>query len=289
MAQVRTAVTPRRIVHVCRVRTAYLDIGAGEPVVALHGIPTSSELFDPLLPGLDGFRLIAPDLLGQGQTGVATRAPMGHAQYATHLVAFLETVAPPTFHLVVHDFGAVLGLPWAAAHPDRLRTLVVLSAPASSTLRWAIVSKAKRAVQLLGGAAAVASALPGVARRAGALDPALAERWGRPWTRRRALRAGDHWARKHLQGMADSLSRIAAPTLVLWGKDDDVFSLRHGRRIAKRIPGAEMKVLPGAGHLLPLDAPEAAAAEIAGFLRKAGTSASNGEVLVQRFRPPTAS
>src|SRR2546425_1976980 len=46
------------------VRTAYLDIGDGEPIVALHGIPTSSLLFDPLAPHLEGFRLIAPDLLG---------------------------------------------------------------------------------------------------------------------------------------------------------------------------------------------------------------------------------
>ncbi len=258
-------------------------------MVALHGIPTSSELFDPLLPGLDGFRLIAPDLLGHGQTGVPARAPIGYAQYAKHLAAFLEAVAPPTFHLVVHDFGAVLGLPWAAAHPDRLRTIVVLSTPASFTLRWAIVAKAKRAVQIAGGAMAVASALPGVAKRAGALDPALAERWGRPWTRLRALRAGGYWAREHLQHMAGSLSRIVVPTLVLWGKDDDVFSVRHGRRIAKNILGAEMKVVPGAGHFLPLDAPDATAGEVAGFLRKAGTSASTGERLAERFRPPTAS
>jgi pimeloyl-ACP methyl ester carboxylesterase len=285
----RTAVTPRRFVHVAGVRTAYLDIGAGEPIVALHGIPTSSELFDPLLPGLEGFRLLAPDLLGQGRTELPPRGPIGHAQYAAHLAAFLDTVAPPTFHLVVHDFGGVLGLPWAAAHPERLRTVVVLSTIASPTMRWAIISRARRAIQLLGGATAVASALPGTAKRIGAIGAGLAARWGRPWTRRRLLRGSDHWEGEHLRRAEEALRGIPVPTLVLWGKDDEVFPVRYGRRIRKRIPRAELKVVPQAGHFLPVDAPDTTAAEIAAFARNAGTSAASGERLVERFRPPTAS
>lgn len=280
---------PRRFAHIGGIRTAYLDVGSGEPIVALHGVPTSSALFEPLLPTLDGFRVIAPDLLGQGDTETPPHRRLGHAQYAAHLAAFLETVAPPTFHLVVHDLGGVLGLAWAAAHPDRLRTLVVLSTCASPTLRWSFVSAVFWGLELLGGSGYVRGLLPRTAKRIGAIDADLAERWAQPWTRRRFFRGRDLFARRHLREVAARLGRIRVPTLVLWGGKDDVFPPRYGRRIRKRIRGAEMKVIPRAGHWLPIDAPDTSGSEIAAFLRGAGTSAGTGEKLPQRFRPPTAS
>src|SRR5512143_2967404 len=103
------ATRQRRFCHAGGVRTAYLDAGAGDPVVAIHGVPTSSELFEPLLPALAGSRLLAPDLLGQGDTA-APRGALGWDRYAAHLDAFLAAVAPPRFDLVVHDMGGPLGL-----------------------------------------------------------------------------------------------------------------------------------------------------------------------------------
>src|SRR5512138_3399513 len=211
---------PRRVVHIAGLRTAYLDVGSGEPVVAIHGVPTSSALFEPLLPALEGFRVVAPDLLGQGDTEVPARGRLGHAEYAAHLAAFLDTVAPPTFHLVVHDLGGVLGLAWAAKHPDRLRTLVVLSTTAWPTLRWSFVSAVFWTLELLGGAGYVRGLLPRTAKRIAAIDADLAERWSRPWTRRRFFRGRDLFARCHLRGLAARLGRIRVPTLVLWGGRD---------------------------------------------------------------------
>jgi len=107
----------RRSVVLEGITTCYLDAGSGEPLVALHGIPTSSALFEPLVPFLKGYRLIAPDLLGQGDTDVPGTGPLGYAAYARHLRTFLEAVPPPTFHLLVHDLGGILGLEWACDHP----------------------------------------------------------------------------------------------------------------------------------------------------------------------------
>lgn len=283
------SVHPRRFVHVGGVRTAYLDVGAGEPVVALHGIPTSSELFDPLLPALAGLRVIAPDLLGQGETAVPSRGRLGHAEYSAHLAAFLDVVAPPTFHLVVHDFGGVLGLEWAAAHPERLRTLVVLSTTASFTLRWAVLVKLRRMKNLLGGAPTILKRILDIPKQPDAIDAALAGRWARPWTRRRALRGRDHYARRHLRGVKQGLARINAPALILWGDRDEVFPRRYAKRIRKRLSNAELNVIEGGGHWLPLDAPWRAGEEIAEFIRRARTgTSSSGERLARRFRPQTS-
>ena len=100
------------------IQTAYLDVGDGEPLVALHGIPTSSALFAPLLPRLAGYRLIAPDLLGQGRTEVPAHGRLGFAEYLNHLDVFLREVPPSVFHLLVHDFGGVLGMTWAMANAN---------------------------------------------------------------------------------------------------------------------------------------------------------------------------
>lgn len=263
---------PRRTVEVAGVRTAWLDAGAGDPVVAIHGVPTSSELFEPLLPALEGRRLVAPDLLGQGETA-APPGPLGWRRYAEHLDAFLDAVAPPRFDLVVHDLGGVLGLDWAGRHPDRVRRLVVLSTTVSAPLRWAALWTAIWSLELAGGAPAVrGAAILGLARRRGAIAPDLADRWARPWTRRRALRSLDLLAPWRLRRAARGLAALRCPALVLWGDRDDVFPVENARPILAALPGAELRVIPGAGHWTPMDAPKAVGALVRGFLGAAGAA-----------------
>lgn len=249
------------------VRTSVLDAGEGEPLVALHGIPTSSELFAPLLPALDGFRLLAPDLLGQGETE-APQGPLDHGAYARHLEAFLGESAPPSFHLLVHDFGGVLGLAWAAEHADRLKKLVVLSTTAAFSLRWAALCAAIYAFELAAGAAGLRRGMERTVKRRGALAPALAERWARPWTRARVLRGVDHFSRRHLDALAAKLPAIRAPALLLWGEEDDIFPRAHAQQIAAQLPNAQLRTIPGAGHWSPLDAPDEVGRAVAEFLRR---------------------
>ena len=260
------AAMPRRFTHVGGVRTAYLDAGSGEPIVAIHGVPTSSELFEPLLPALGEFRVMAPDLLGQGETETPPGL-LGYAQYAAHLAAFLDAVAPPRFDLVVHDLGGLLGLDWAGCHPDRVRRLVVLSTTVTATVRWAALWAAIYGIELVGGAAAVRHTMVRIAKRPGAIPCDLAERWARPWTRRRVLRGLDLLAPWRLRGVAERLAAVRAPALVVWGTRDDVFPPSHAEPLLEALPGAELKLAPGAGHWSMLDAPEVVGDYLATFLR----------------------
>ena len=120
----------RHTAQISGISTAYLDEGRGIPIVAVHGIPTSSTLFRPLLPYLDGCRLIAPDLLGQGHTETPVSGSLGFAAYERYFRAFMETVPPPQFNLLVHDFGGILGLNWLVEHPARVQRLIILSTTA---------------------------------------------------------------------------------------------------------------------------------------------------------------
>jgi len=235
------------------IATAWLDEGQGQAIVALHGIPTSSSLFEPLLPHLDGFRLIAPDLLGQGFTEVPAVGPLDHAAYARHLEAFLREVPPASFHLMVHDLGGVLGLEWAADNSERVRSLVILSTTVTWTFRVGVLIYGSN---LLLGSRLLTRVLPAMLKSGERLDDSLKELWAAPWTRRRLLRGRDHFARRHLRRLRSKLGDIRSPSLLIWGEKDDVFPLDHAGAIRRRLPQARLVALPRCGHWSPLDATE---------------------------------
>jgi pimeloyl-ACP methyl ester carboxylesterase len=248
---------------VAGVSTACLDIGDGEPIVALHGIPTSSLLFDPLVPHLEGYRLIAPDLLGQGCTELPRHGPLDAAAYRRHLDAFLEHLPLQAFHLLLHDFGAVLGLMWAAEHRSRVKSMIVLSTTISPGARVALFY----VFNLLFGRAALRQVLPRTLTRPFELSPQVLEEWTRPWTRRRLLRGWDHFGARHLRAVRERLIAIDCPALIVWGLNDRIFPLTpHARRLHQLMPHAALTMIPQCGHWATIDAPEEVASEVRTFL-----------------------
>lgn len=104
---------------------AYVEHGSGDPIVLLHGNPTSSYLWRNVIPGLaDVGRCIAPDLIGMGhsaqiaQGADAYQFPM-HARYLEALLEILEVGANVT--LVGHDWGGALLFDWGRRHPDAVK------------------------------------------------------------------------------------------------------------------------------------------------------------------------
>ena len=242
--------------------TSYFDVGEGDPIVALHGIPTSSALFAPLVPHLLGYRLLAPDLLGQGRTETPATGRLGFEAYLEHLEAFLDTIAPRKFHLLVHDFGAVLGLMWATRHVDRLRSVIVLSTTVAFGPRIVLLFSAN----LILGPRVLEWFLPWTLQRSrSVLPPAVQREWAMPWTRRRLLRGMDHFSARHLRVLQERLVVVTRPVLLLWGEADTVFPVSHGDRLRKALPDAVLETIPACGHWTPLDAPCEVAEHIRAF------------------------
>jgi len=116
---------------------AYVEVGEGDPIVFLHGNPTSSYLWRNVMPHLEGRgRLIAPDLIGMGASAkLAPRAGDGaddRYRYSAHrryLAAFLEAVGVERdVWFVIHDWGSVLGFEWARAHESQVRGIAYMEA-----------------------------------------------------------------------------------------------------------------------------------------------------------------
>ncbi len=112
---------------------AYVEAGSGDPIVFLHGNPTSSYLWRNVMPHLEGLgRCIAPDLIGMGDSDKLE--PSGPDRYtlAEHqrfLDGFLDAVgATDEVVFVVHDWGSALGFDWSFRHPDRVRGLAYMEA-----------------------------------------------------------------------------------------------------------------------------------------------------------------
>ena len=117
----------KKSVDILDSRIAYHERGEGAPILFLHGNPTSSYLWRDVIPALEGHgRLIAPDLIGMGNSGKLPGVTPDTYRFVTHrkyLSAFIDTVVGPTekILLVVHDWGSALGFDWANHHRDRVR------------------------------------------------------------------------------------------------------------------------------------------------------------------------
>jgi haloalkane dehalogenase len=119
----------RRRLAVLDSHIAYVQVGVGDPIVFLHGNPTSSYLWRNVIAQLEGRgRCLAPDLIGMGRSG---RAPSGQyrlTDHARYLDAWFEALDLRRATLVVHDWGSALGFHWAQRHPDRVKALVYMEA-----------------------------------------------------------------------------------------------------------------------------------------------------------------
>ncbi len=116
---------------------AYLDTGSGEPVVFLHGNPTSSYLWRNVIPHLSGSaRCLAPDLIGMGESGKSSTGSYRFADHARHLAAWFDGLGVNRrITLVVHDWGSALGFHWARRHPDAVKGIAYMEAIVRS-LTW---------------------------------------------------------------------------------------------------------------------------------------------------------
>jgi haloalkane dehalogenase len=120
---------------------AYVEVGSGDPIVFLHGNPTSSYLWRNVIPHLESAgRCIAPDLIGQGdsdklgKSGPERYRFVEHRVYVDELLAALGVRENVTF--VVHDWGSALGFDWANLHRDAVRGIAYMEAIVRPFATW---------------------------------------------------------------------------------------------------------------------------------------------------------
>ena len=137
-----TSLPPKEFTQVNGRRLAHLELGQGEPIVLLHGNPTSSYLWRDVMPQLAGLgRVIAPDLIGHGDSDKlpASDGPGRYTLEGTYelLAAQLAALgADQRVTLVLHDWGSALGFHWARLHPQQVRGIAYMEAIVMPLPSW---------------------------------------------------------------------------------------------------------------------------------------------------------
>ncbi len=120
----------KKTAKVLGVPMAYVEHGKGDPIVLVHGNPTSSYLWRSVIPELSDFgRCVAPDLIGMGDSARVAEGPDAYrfSMHADYFGAFMELMGlGENVTLVVHDWGGPLGIEWARRHPDSVKGIAYM-------------------------------------------------------------------------------------------------------------------------------------------------------------------
>ena len=124
---------PKRRIEVLGKQMAYAEMGEGDPIVFLHGNPTSSFLWRNIMPAVAGFgRCLAPDLIGMGDSDKLDDSGPGRytfAEHARYLDALLEALGvKENVVFVIHDWGSALGFHWANRHRSAVKGICYMEA-----------------------------------------------------------------------------------------------------------------------------------------------------------------
>jgi pimeloyl-ACP methyl ester carboxylesterase len=241
--------------------------GDGPPVLWVHGVPDSSDLWTPFLERAGG---VAPDLPGFGRSAKRGDLDYSIAGYADWLERFCELAGLDRVRLVMHDWGAV-GLAFAQRAPERVERIVAIDVvPLLPGYRWHWIARAWRLPVV--GEVAMGMAVGPVVRRlvpAARADSVLAS--FDPGTQRAILRLYRSSPPAVLAAAGSRLRDVGAPALVLHGARDRYIPARFADGLAAALGDGRVEHVEGAGHWPWLDRPELVE-RVAAFLR----STTNG-------------
>jgi len=126
----------KRRITVQGAELAYVDEGSGEPVLFLHGNPTSSYLWRNVMPHLaKDARIIAPDLIGMGDSEKID-SEYRYVDHYRYLSGFIEALGLDKVTLVLHDWGSGLGFHWAKQNADKVKAIAFMEAIVSVVPSW---------------------------------------------------------------------------------------------------------------------------------------------------------
>jgi pimeloyl-ACP methyl ester carboxylesterase len=249
-----------------KIETYFEEYGTGDPVVLIGGLTSTTSSWQCQFGPLSArYRVIAPDNRGSGRTRLIDDDGLRSPQiWADDVLALLDALALDRVHLVGMSMGGFVAQAFAASYEARLRSLALLCTAPGGDRGTPVDPEALRGV--VGGAAPDATADDLDALGAAVLDPDTRRLRPEAWemlieTRRTSPHTGEEIERR-TRGLGtlnawDALGRLTVPTLVMTGASDRLVAPENSRRIAQQIPGAELRLVDGGGHMFFMEQPDA--------------------------------
>jgi pimeloyl-ACP methyl ester carboxylesterase len=263
-------------------RIAYLDVGAGPPVILIHGFGGSMWQWEYQQHQLSQhFRVLTLDLPG---AGLSDKPDIDYRpdQMLDFFVGFMDAAKIPQATLVGNSMGAGLAIGMALTYPTRVAKLVlvdglpqhVMEKLTSPSVRHALESSAPSWLVSFGntlfGGLMIESVLQEIVHNPTLLTPAVLERSNRnrqlPGLIKPIMAVRENlplWE----SGFATRLGTITHPTLVLWGEEDRVFPIAVGEELHHTIKGSRFIRIPKAGHIPQWERPDVVNQTLITFIR----------------------
>ena len=259
-------------------RLHYLEQGTRQPVLLLHGWPTSSFLWRNVITAFGPqTRAIALDLPGFGRSDKPLDASYSFPFYSRILEGFLARLEIDSTDLVVHDVGGPIGLYWAAQRPERIRKLALLNTLVYPKPSWAVIlfvalCKAPGLRSLLTSPRGLRMAMRLGMRHHDRLTSEVIEGVQAPFrsadARRALAKAGIGLHPKGFEEIAAKLPSFTGPALLAYGEGDRILPdvAKTMSRVSSDLPRAELRPLGDCGHFLQEDCPDEVGRVLAEFL-----------------------
>jgi pimeloyl-ACP methyl ester carboxylesterase len=253
-------------------RIHYLDEGQGPAIVFVHAFPLHSEMWRAQVEALSNrYRCLVPDLLGFGRSSApAELGAYSMTAFAGQIVAALDDagVTGPVV-LCGLSIGGYIAFELLRLHPERIRALVLADTKAEADGPEVIAKRTSQQERVRKGARiAVRDELVTGLLATGTLDdrPDTVARVRSLMENSEAGYTGALEAMKNRPDSTGDLVRIRVPALVIVGEEDRVTPPEIARALHESIGGSQLVVVPGAGHLSNLEAPESFNRALASFL-----------------------
>jgi len=259
----------------------YLACGEGDPVIMLHGWPTSAHLYRDILPIVGrSKRAIALDLPGYGWSDKPPNTRYSFTYYEKILEGFLDALDIANTDLVVHDLGGPVGIFWALRHPEKVGRLALLNTLVYPEMSWAVkVFGLSLRLPLIrdwmSSPAGIRFSMRfGVSNKEKITDEVL-RGYQEPFTTKEAKNGLVNGAlglsMKGFHEITENLSQFKGPLRIIYGEQDRILPdvTKTMQRVKQDLPQADITALPNCGHFLQEDDAETVGTLLEEFLKSA--------------------
>ena len=251
----------------------YEERGSGLPVVLMHGFPLDHRIWSAQLDELSGqYRVIVPDLRGFGRS--KSNTPFTMKSLAEDICALLRAINAIPCVLGGLSMGGYVALAFAKEYQNDLRGLMLIDTRAEADTAEGKAGRQKMIdLARTGGSKAVADQMmPKMLAQSTPTDqPAVAQQLRQimeacpPLTIEHALAA-----MRDREDYTAFLPSIAGPTLIIVGQEDAITPPKMAEAMNQQIPRSKLVVIPGSGHMSPMEKPQDVTRAMQDFLRQVG-------------------
>jgi pimeloyl-ACP methyl ester carboxylesterase len=231
------------------------------PVILLHGAGSNRLCWPSVIRRLPDYKVITLDLPGHGRSeGVALQSV---TEYAESVLDFMREMGIFKASLVGHSLGSAISLHLALNHPDRVAHLGIISGGASLNIPANILTTFSNPTTFNEGIEHLKQVLFGPSANDSLKEKVLETLQ----ETRQGVLYGD-WLACSSFDLHDSVHQIKTPTWIIAGDHDQLTPPYQSRYLAEQLKNSSLQLVPGAGHMLILEAPDAVSSGLADFLKQ---------------------